>query len=172
MRHFATICAAAALSATLVFAQTSGRRDDRGTPPDPQAMAERRVNMLARMLDLTDSQKAQAVSLFTNAMTASQGIQPNLQTARQSLFEAIKKNDVAAIESLAINIGTLTGQLTAIEAKADAAFYSMLTADQQAKFDAMPRGRFGFGIGGPGGGLGPMGPGGMGQSRTPRSQGQ
>lgn len=172
MRRLARFCAAAGLSAALVFAQGMGRRGERGAPPDPQAMIEMRVNMLAKVLNLTDAQKAQATSIFTNANTASQSIHPNLQSARQSLADAIKKNDVAAIESLSVTTGTLMGQLTAIESKADAAFYSMLTAEQQAKFDTMPRGRFGPGMGGPGGGPGMMGRGGMGQSQTPRSQGQ
>jgi hypothetical protein len=32
------------------------------------------------------------------------------------------------------NIGTLTGQILSIESKANAAFYAILTADQQAQF--------------------------------------
>jgi len=56
--------------------------------------------------------------------------------------DAVKKNDTAAIDQLSATIGTETGQLSAIQNKADAAFYAILTPDQQAKYDkAGPRGR-------------------------------
>ena len=129
------------------------------SPPDPQTMIQMRVDFLATQLSLTDDQKAKATTIFTNAFTASQTIRSNLQTARESLFSAVKKNDTAAIDQLAATMGSLTGQLTAIESKADAAFYAILTTDQQAKYDEMPRG-------GPGGGPGPMGPGGSGPQRN------
>jgi hypothetical protein len=48
---------------------------------------------------------------------------------------------------LAAASGTLDGQLTAINSKAEAAFYAILTADQQTKFVSIPR----RGPGGPGG---------------------
>jgi Spy/CpxP family protein refolding chaperone len=166
MRHVATICTVAALSAAAMFAQGTGRRGPGGTPPDPQAMVGMRVNRLATVLSLTDAQKAEATSIFTNAHTASQGVQTNLRTVRESLAEAVKKNDAGSIDALATQTGTLTGQLIAIESKADAAFYALLTPDQQAKYDAMPRG---VGFGGPGGG-GPMG--GFGPPRGSRSPGQ
>ena len=120
-----------------------------GTPPDPQAAIEMRVNFLTAALSLTDAQKAQATTIFTDAFNAGQTAHTNLQTARQSLAAAVKKNDTAAIDQIAAAIGTLDAQLTAINAKADAAFYAILTPDQQAKYDSMPHG----GPGGPG----PMG---------------
>ena len=153
LKKVAVLSLAAGLSTALVFAQSPRRRNTEGTPPDPQTMIERRVNFLAKMLDLTDAQKASATSIFTNAYTASQSVHTSLQTNRQSLSEAVKKNDTAAIESLSEKIGALTGQLTAIESKADAAFYATLTADQQAKYDEMPR----MGPGAPGGRMGPGG---------------
>ena len=70
---------------------------------------------------------------------------------------AIKGNALGTIDSLAASTGTVEGQLLAIQAKADAAFYALLTAEQKTKYDSMPQGR------GPGGrGPGPMGPGGPG----------
>jgi Spy/CpxP family protein refolding chaperone len=122
-----------------------------GTPPDPQAMIQMRVNFLASRLSLTDAQKTKATSIFTDASTANQSVRTSMQSNRQSLLDAVKKNDTAAIDQLSVTAGTLTGQLTAIEMKAEAAFYATLTADQQAKYDEMPRGgpmRGGFGRGG------------------------
>ncbi len=170
LKKIASICAAVAMSAALVSAQGMGRRNP-GTPPDQQTMIQRRVDTLATMLNLTDAQKAQATTIFTNAITASQNIHQNMLTARDSLAGAIKTNDGAAIDSLSVNIGNLMGQIVAIESKADAAFYALLTPDQQAKYEAMPRG-YGGGMRG----SGMMGPGmmggGFGQSRRPGSQQQ
>jgi hypothetical protein len=113
-------------------------------------MIQMRVNSLATLLDLTDAQKASATAIFTNAQAADQSIQTSLQEARQSLPDAIKKNNFAQIDTLAVTIGTLTGQLTAIDGKAQAASYAILTADQQTKYDTLPPG----GPGGPEAGRG------------------
>jgi Spy/CpxP family protein refolding chaperone len=152
-------CAVMLLLTTLIFAQGPGMGMRRmgapnGQPPDPQAMAQMQVNMLAAQLSLTDSQKATALTIFTNSQKDSQTIQSALRTAQESLSAAVKKNDAATIDSLAFTIGTATGQLTAVQSKAQAAFYAILTADQQALYDKMPPG----GPGGGRGGRGPMGP--------------
>jgi Spy/CpxP family protein refolding chaperone len=144
-----TLLAAAALSC----AQTSGA----GTAPTPATRAQMRVNRLAAQLGLTDAQKTTALSIFTTAYTNAETPQTNLQTARTSLAAAVKANNTASIDQLSTQIGTLSGQMTAIDAKADAAFYAILTADQKTLFDAHPSG--GRGPGGPGGpGGGGMGP--------------
>jgi hypothetical protein len=140
--------AAIAMSTALVFAQGPG------TPPDPQTMAQMRVNFLAVQLSLTDAQKATALSIYTNAYTASQTIQTSLQTNRQSISDAVKADNTAAIDQLSLASGTLSGQLTAINAKAEAAFYAILTTDQQKIYATLPPG----GPGGRGGPGGPMGP--------------
>ena len=150
------------LCAALAFAQ--GPRGNGGTPPDPAKMIEMRVNMLANQLSLTETQKTQATKIFTDAQTASQTARTAMQTARESLGDAIKKNNIASIDQLSHDIGAATTELTSIESKAQAAFYAILTADQQAKYDSMPgrgmggRGMGGRGMGGPGmGGPGPSG---------------
>lgn len=152
--RLAVLCIVSALFAAPGFSQ------DRGTP-DPQTMAERRVNMLVRLLNLTDAQKASATTIYVDAYSASQNLQTSLRSNRESVSEAVKKNDTAAIDSLALTLGTLTGQIAAIEGKAEAAFYLLLTADQKTKYDSVPRG-------------GPMGPGGRGPAgfRGRGSQGQ
>lgn len=153
---FSAFLAVGALSATLAFGQRGPGGPGRGEPPDPQRMVEMRVNALADRLGLTDDQKAKATTIFTDAQAAAQSIRSSSRTTRESLTEAIKNNNTAAIDQLSATLGTLTGQLTAIDSKADAAFYAILNADQKAKFDAGIRGRPG----------GPMmgGPGGFGRS--------
>ncbi|HUS08278.1 MAG TPA: Spy/CpxP family protein refolding chaperone [Bryobacteraceae bacterium] len=151
--------ATALLSAALVFAQR-GPRPDGGTPPDPAAMIQRRVDMLSNFLTLTEAQKARAATIFTDAMTAGQALHSSSQSAHTALAAAVKKNDLGGIDQYARELGTISGQLTAIESKADAAFYALLTPDQQTKYDSKPRG-------GPGRMRGPGGPGpeGFGRNR-------
>jgi Spy/CpxP family protein refolding chaperone len=151
-----TICVAAGLFTGHVFAQAS--RD--GTLPDPQTMALRRVDRLARELSMTDAQKTNATTIFTDAYTASQSIRSDFQSNRQALSEAVKKNDTTAIDSLSIVSGTLDGQMIAVDSRAEAAFYAILTADQQAKYDSLPRG--------PGGPMDPARPGPQRFTRPPR----
>jgi Spy/CpxP family protein refolding chaperone len=144
---FTIACLAAVLWTAPGFAQGPG------TPPDPQTMVKMRVERLAAELGLTDAQKTSVTTIYTNANTASQAIQTNLRSNRQSLSDAIKRNDTAAIDQLSTTSGTLSGQLTAIDSKAEAAIYALLTADQKTRYDARPR----RGPGGPGGPRGPMG---------------
>ena len=154
LRKFTVLCAAAVLAGTLVFAQPPGGTGTPPAPPDPATMATLQVNQLTAQLNLTDAQKAQAITIFTNANTSAQPIQANMQTLQQSLATAVKANATATITSVAGQIGTAQGQLTNINGLAQAAFYAILTADQQKIYNVMP-------MGGPGG-RGPGGPGGPG----------
>lgn len=157
---------ASAVAATALLAQPPARRGD--TPPDPAAFVERRVNFLAKLLNLTEDQQARATSIFTAAGEAVQAVNANLAAPREALAEAIKTNSVAAIDQAAGEIGRLHGQVTAIQAKADAAFYAILTPEQRTKYDALPRR-------GPGSGFGPggFGPGGFGPgARGPMGRGR
>jgi Spy/CpxP family protein refolding chaperone len=162
MIKLSTFFIAAALSTALVFAQRPGGPGrPGGPPPDPQTRIQNRVTFLGTLLSLTDDQKTQATTIFTNAYTAAQSASSSLQGAHQSLSDAVKTNNTASIDQVSASIGTIQGQLTAINAKADAAFYAILTPDQQAKYDAAPHG-------GPGGGPGPMG--GFGRAGAPRNR--
>jgi hypothetical protein len=138
------------LGAAFAFGQTIH------TPPTPATMATMHVNQLAARLNLTDAQKTSAIGIFTTAYTNAQTIQTSLQTNRDALTAATKANNTASIDQLSTASGALNGQLTAINAKAEAALYALLTADQKTLYDAMPHGggpgRGGFG-GGPGGGV-------------------
>ena len=133
-----------ALATSLLFAQ------GRGTPPDPATMAQHRVEFLTNLLTLTTTQQQEATTIFTNAATAEAAVRTNLKTAHDNLKAAIQKNDTAAIDQIALTIGNLTAQSTSIDAKANAAFYQILTPDQQTKFN-QSHGGFGPGPGGFGG---------------------
>ena len=108
-------------------------------------MIQMKVARLTTLLGLTTAQQTQAANIFTTAFTAGQTIHTSLQTDQQTLLSAIKANDTATIDQVTANIGTLQGQLASINAKSNASFYAILTADQKTKYDALPSQGPGFG---------------------------
>jgi Spy/CpxP family protein refolding chaperone len=120
-------------------------------PPNPANMVQRRINFLTTFLSLASNQQTEATTILTSATQAEAVVGSSLRTARQSLADAVTKNDTNAIDQASATIGNLTAQLTSIEAKADAAFYQILTPDQQTKLSLLKgRALFGGGPGGPG----------------------
>jgi Spy/CpxP family protein refolding chaperone len=116
-----------------------------GSAADPATLVQRQVTHLTALLNLTTSQAAQATTIFTNAQTAITPLQTNLDTYRTNMAAAVKSNATATIDQIAAQIGTATGQITAVQNKSDAAFYAILTADQKTTLDASG----GLGRGGP-----------------------
>ena len=101
--------------------------------PKTEAKATKYLNSLTTLLSLTSSQQQQATTIFAAAVTAHAGIRTNMKAARQSLTTAIMKNDSNGISQASLAIGSLTAQLTAAGANANATFYQILTTDQQNK---------------------------------------
>jgi len=137
----------------IVLAASFAAAQPSRTPPDPATMVQRRVERLTTLLSLSAAQAQEATTIFTAAATADTTVRTNLQTARTSLNTAITNNDVSGITQASTTIGTLTGQITANDAKAQAAFLQILTADQRTKYN---HGDQGPGFGGPAG-FGPSG---------------
>jgi len=130
-----------------VFAQTPPK------PPSAAEMAKRQVRSLTTLLNLTSAQQQQATTIYINAAKAQQAMQGNDRQTHDNLKAAIRANDTAAIDQLASSIAQNTAQITAIKAKADAAFYQILTSEQQAKLSELESQHMGplDGPGGPGG---------------------
>lgn len=143
MGKLTILAALTAVAAQLASAQVRGGMA--GAQADPARLVEARVSMLAQALSLSDAQKQQAKKLFLDALEAGRRYRDEIQVARQELQTAVKANDLAAIERSARDIGSATGDITAIDARAQAAFYALLTAEQKTKYDQMP-GR-GLGVG-------------------------
>ena len=101
--------------------------------PKTEAKATKYLNSLNTLLALTPSQQQQAATIFTAAVTAHSAIRSNMKAARQSLTTAIMNNDSGGIGQASMAIGSLTAQLTAAGANANAAFYQILTTDQKNK---------------------------------------
>jgi len=126
------------------------------TPPKPPSaadMAKRQVKTLTTLLSLTSAQQQQAITIYTNAATAQRAIVENDKGNHDALRAAIKNNDSATIDLVAGTIAQNIAQLTSIKAKADAAFYQILTSDQQTRLSDLENEHLGpwDGPGGPGG---------------------
>ena len=135
-------------AASMVMAQEPGPNG----PPDPATRVQRQVQHLTKALSLTPEQQQQATTIFTNAANGGSSIHDSMKTAHDSLQTAIKNNDQNGITQAATTIGNLTAQIVAAQAKAHAAFYQILTPDQQSKlnqFEGSGHGH-GFGFAGPG----------------------
>src|ERR1700678_94235 len=133
------------------------------TPPTPAQIVANQVARLTKLLDLNTTQQASATTIFTTEQTALATLRTSMQTARTALKTAITTNDTTTIGTDATQIGTLTGEEVLAQATASAAFYAILMADQQTKYETLGPlgGPGGFGgPGGPGGGPGPHGLGG------------
>jgi len=140
------------IAATLFAQGPHGRfgRNSTGTPPTPAEIAAREVQMLTRFLTLDAGQQATATTALTNAQSQLALNAATLKTDRGLLVDAIKGNQLGTIDTLTSTIANLQGQNDAIRAKAAAAIYASLTADQKT--------RLGNGLGplmgGPGRGFG------------------
>ena len=129
------------------------------TPPTTAQMVSNQVSRLTKLLDLTSTQQASATTIFTTEQTALAALRTSMQSAQTALQTAITGSDAATIATDAAQIGTLTGEQVLAQATASAAFYAILTADQQSKFETLgPLGGGPGGFGGPGGGPGGPGP--------------
>jgi Spy/CpxP family protein refolding chaperone len=126
----------------MAFAQGHGPGNG-GTPLDPATAVQKRVEFLTKMLTLTDTQATAATKIFTDEIAAATAASANAEADRTALAEAVKKNDTASIDRLAAELGTINGKVIAIHGKADAAFYVLLTPDQQTKYDTLRHGGMG-----------------------------
>lgn len=142
-----------AVSASLLLSQTATSTPP--SPPTPARMTAHQVARLTTLLSLTAEQQTQATAIFTTEQTAMSSLFPSMQSAHKALQAAVRTQDTAAITTLAAQIGTLTTQETQARATAQAAFYAVLSADQQTKYDQLPQGGAFGGRGGPGGPGGP-----------------
>jgi Spy/CpxP family protein refolding chaperone len=142
-RIFLMPLALLALAAQMAFTQNTPP-----TPPSPAEMAQQHIQHLATMLSLTPAQQQQAQSIMTTLLTSEQAGHDQMRQTHEALLAAVKANNAAGIQQAANTVGSLTAQGIADHAKAAAAFYQILTPDQQTKFNEMLP--MMFGPGGPG----------------------
>ena len=109
---------------------------------------------MTTLLSLTSAQQQQATNIYTNAAKSEQAIRQADKGTRENLRSAVKNNDATSIDQIANNMAQSSAQLTSIHAKADAAFYQTLTAEQQAKLTELESEHVDL-LDGPGGHMGP-----------------
>jgi Spy/CpxP family protein refolding chaperone len=138
------VAAIAALSVAGAVAQPRGENSFHNAPgsdsashtTDPATLAARQVSFLTHLLTLTTGQQTQATTIFTASITANQALDTQETAAQTALLAAIKANATATITTQATTLGNLEAQEIANTAKADAAFYALLTTDQKTKLDS------------------------------------
>jgi Spy/CpxP family protein refolding chaperone len=135
-------------SATLVLAQT---------PPSADQIAAQRVARLTTLLTLNSAQQYSATTIFTSEATAVSTLRTADETLHTLLETSVESNDAAGIANAANQLGALSAREVQARASADAAFYALLTADQQAKYKELQASRGPGGPGGPGRGPGAAG---------------
>jgi len=109
-----------------------------GTQPSNRLGEDLRPGRILRALNLSDSQRQQARSIFQQARRTAQPVRQQLLQNRQMLRDAVKSGtNGAPIQQLATQQGSLLGQMVAIRSEAWAQFLNGLTPDQRAQASQM-----------------------------------
>jgi len=101
--------------------------------PKTAGKQTRYLNSLTALLSLSTAQQLQAATIFTNAAGTRASIHSSLKAARKALSDAVRSSDTGAISQASAALGALTSQHVSNGAVANAAFYQLLTPDQQTK---------------------------------------
>ena len=142
MRRLLLLVAAMVCVSPLMQAQTA---------PSAAQLAQGDVQRYVMVLGLSSTEQEEALTIFTTEETVETSIHTAEQTAQASLLTAIEGNDTATIATLSATLGGLHGQDIQARAVASAAFYAILTTDQQTKFvQILENGGIDGGLGGPG----------------------
>jgi hypothetical protein len=100
-------------------------------------------------LNLDASQQTTVKTILSDQHTSSDAINANLDQARSALNAAAKANSAdSEIDRLSANLGAVLAQTLAVQAKAYARFYALLSPDQKQKFDSLPTAVTVYGSGG------------------------
>ncbi len=128
-KKFAAITAVAALGASgLIFAaETQVRRHFHHNG--------------ALMQVLTDSQKAQAKTIFQQARQTAQPVRQELMQNRKSLQAAVQSGNTDQIQKLSAAEGSEVGQLMAIHSSAFSKVYQTLSPEQKQKLTELQQAR-------------------------------
>jgi hypothetical protein len=101
--------------------------------PQSAAKQAKYISFLTAFLSLSPGQQAEAVSIFAAASTSAVELKPTAKANKRSLGTSAGANDSVGIGQAALAIGKVAAQRHTIGAKANAALYQILTADQQEK---------------------------------------
>jgi Spy/CpxP family protein refolding chaperone len=125
---------AGSLSAHKAMKYTSkyGRAKYAYKVPKTPAKQAKYVSFLSSLLSLTTAQQQSAASIFSAALAGKTALRSQVQAAHDALSEAVKSNNATTINQASAAIGALGAQRRALGAQANASFFQILTAAQQA----------------------------------------
>lgn len=115
-----------------------GAQEMSNPPAPPAAQQHQRGARMARYLNLTPAQQAQAKAEFQAVRQSTMPIRQQLKQIHAGLFQAVRANDTARIDQLSAQAANLKGQISAMRNEARAKLYTMLTPEQRAKADQLP----------------------------------
>ena len=98
---------------------------------------------LSRELNLTPDQQSKVKAIFADAWQRGEALAPKMREERAALKTAIKKGDDREIDRILHQDAQLNADFRAVNVKAIAKVYAILTPDQKAKFDQLRAARFG-----------------------------
>jgi len=95
--------------------------------------------MLTNMLSLTTSQQQQTKTILDQEETAAKPLVEQLKEAWDSLATAEKASaPESEIDQIARNIASLSGDILALDAKAQSRIYRQLSAEQKQRVEQLP----------------------------------
>jgi Spy/CpxP family protein refolding chaperone len=168
-RYFLIVAAAAALAAGIAIAQGPGYgRGGANAQTGAVNFSDFRVERLTALLGLDESQQQQAKTIFENAQTALEALEPVVLPAQTALQAAVRSG--SGIDAAVNALSAVRAKIQFVNASAMSEFYKLLTPAQRDQFDRFhaagaylgQRSGAGRGIG-RGMGMGP----GMGMGRGP-----
>jgi Spy/CpxP family protein refolding chaperone len=121
------IAAAGVLAAGFAIAQTTA------TPQAGAAQGNSPRALVLQALNLTDTQKQQAKTIFQSARQTAQPLAQQLKQDRAALTAAVEAGDSAKIQQLSTDMGSLRGNVLGVRSQALSKFYALLTPDQKTK---------------------------------------
>ena len=123
-------------------------------PPSAGEIVQHQVKTFTALLNLTSVQQQQAKAIYASAAKAEQTLHEGEKQAREALRAAVRNNDTSTIDQVSATLGQSMAESTSIRAKADAAFYQILTSEQQSRLSDLENQHLApFGL--PGGPVGP-----------------
>jgi Spy/CpxP family protein refolding chaperone len=98
-----------------------------------------RTTALASMLSLNTAQQANAKAIFDEADATSKPLNEQFEQATDAMLSAQKSGaSDSEIDQLARDMGSISGELLAIDAKAQSKVYKLLNANQKQKLEHFP----------------------------------
>jgi Spy/CpxP family protein refolding chaperone len=103
--------------------------------------ARETVNRMAQHLSLSEQQKQQALIIYMHLEEETRPVEMKINQQRAALRAAVKEGAPEwQVDQLAGALGVLVGQQAALETKADARVFALLTSEQRQKWDQPFRG--------------------------------